>query len=254
MKFLCLAYGGGRHAGTGALQMLAAVQDRSMPALLRRSNAPFAAHEVGPEVLTVSTWDGEIAVQEQAMARHPLPLTGFAVVDAASLSEVLSLAASTSCARAGGFVEVRALLEDPEPEAWLDTTRGPGSTSSPESGFARTERRNRLPRRSGGSSPPLCQQRGSGVPANADLVLVPVSEVKVSPMQAMGQAWPPSPKVTLLLFSCTSWLSCSIPTPREACGTHAHGQPDLTAGACAAGTLSRQGCGPYGGQVAPWRR
>lgn len=45
----------------------------------------------------------------EPQARHPLPLAGFSVIEAESVSEVVELVSNTPCARAKGVMEIRPL-------------------------------------------------------------------------------------------------------------------------------------------------
>ena len=66
---------------------------------------------VRPEVSTVTNWGGNTRLSDIPYANHDLPLAGFSVIEAETLEEVLCLVAKTPCARAEGYIEVRALWE-----------------------------------------------------------------------------------------------------------------------------------------------
>ena len=107
MKFLCLAYGD--EAGLNRLS--ASDKDEAFAAdadIRARGNLMSA---VRPEVSTVTNWDGNIRLTDTPYAKHALALAGFSVIEAQTLDEALRLVAKTPCARADGYIEVRALWE-----------------------------------------------------------------------------------------------------------------------------------------------
>lgn len=107
MKFLCLAYGdedGWKSLGKDA-QRAALAQDE----VIRKRGNLMAA--VQTTVTSVRHHEGKLDVHEGASAHPPLPLAGFSVIEAADVQEVIRLVASTPCAVARGFIEIRPLLE-----------------------------------------------------------------------------------------------------------------------------------------------
>jgi hypothetical protein len=74
-------------------------------AVIRNRGDLIAA--VQTQVTSVRNWDGKLEVTGAPYAQHPLPLAGFAVIEAGSLEEVIELVANTPCARARGVIEIR---------------------------------------------------------------------------------------------------------------------------------------------------
>ena len=107
MKFLCLAYGD--EAGWNRLSASDKDEVLAADAVIRARGNLMSA--VRLEVSTVTNWDGNIQVSDMPYAKHALPLAGFSVIEAQTLEEVLRLVAKTPCARAEGYIEVRALWE-----------------------------------------------------------------------------------------------------------------------------------------------
>jgi len=107
MKFLCLAYGD--EAGWNRLSASDKDEVLAADAVIRARGDLMSA--VRPEVSTVTNWDGNVQSSDTPYAKHALPLAGFSVIEAQTLEEVLRLVAKTPCARADGYIEVRALLE-----------------------------------------------------------------------------------------------------------------------------------------------
>ena len=107
MKYLCLAYGSEAdwNTLTEAEQEALLAQDD----VLRKRGDVVAALE--PSVTTVRAWDGTPTTTDGPFAAPRLPLAGFAIIEAASLSEAIQLVAHTPCARAKGAVEVRPIRE-----------------------------------------------------------------------------------------------------------------------------------------------
>ena len=103
MKFLCLAYGD--EAAWNALSEAEKRELLAQDAVIRDGGNLMAA--VRTEVTTVRNWDGKLEVKEEGYARHPLPLAGFAVIEAGNREEVIQLVADTPCARARGYIEIR---------------------------------------------------------------------------------------------------------------------------------------------------
>lgn len=107
MKFLCLAYGD--EAGWKRLSASEKDEVLAADAVVRARGDLMSA--VRPEVSTVTNWDGSIRLSDTPYAQHALPLAGFSVIEAETLDEVLRLVAKTPCARAEGYIEIRALWE-----------------------------------------------------------------------------------------------------------------------------------------------
>lgn len=107
MKFLCLAYGD--EAGWNRLSASDKDDVLAADAAIRARGDLMSA--VRPEVSTVTNWDGNVRLSDTPYAKHPLPLAGFSVIEAETLEEVLRLVAKTPCARAEGYIEIRALWE-----------------------------------------------------------------------------------------------------------------------------------------------
>ena len=107
MKFLCLAYGD--EAGWNRLSASDKDDVLAADAAIRARGDLMSA--VRPQVSTVTNWDGNTRLADAPYAQHALPLAGFSVIEAQTLDEVLRLVARTPCARADGYIEVRALWE-----------------------------------------------------------------------------------------------------------------------------------------------
>ena len=107
MKYLCLAYGSEEdwNALTPAEQRALLAQDE----VVRERGALMAA--VRPEVSTVRAPDGTPTVTDGPFAGSRVPLAGFSLIEAADVDEVVRLVADTPCARAGGAIEIRPILE-----------------------------------------------------------------------------------------------------------------------------------------------
>ena len=107
MKYLCLAYGDAKdwNVLTKSEQDALLAQDE----VLRKRGDLVAAVE--PTGTVVRAWDGTPATTAGPFALTPLPLAGFAIVEAADLEEAIELVSKTPCARAKGAVEVRAIAE-----------------------------------------------------------------------------------------------------------------------------------------------
>jgi len=105
MKFLCLAYGD--EAGWNRLSASDKDEALAADAAVRARGNLMSA--VRPEVRTVANWDGTPRLTDTPHAKHALPLAGFSVIEAESLEEVQRLVEKTPCARAGGYIEIRAL-------------------------------------------------------------------------------------------------------------------------------------------------
>ena len=107
MKFLCLAYGD--EAGLNRLSASDKDEAFAADAVIRARGDQMAA--VRPEVTTVTNWDGNARLTDAPYAEHALPLAGFSLIEAQTLEEVVRLVAKTPCARAEGYIEIRALWE-----------------------------------------------------------------------------------------------------------------------------------------------
>ncbi|MBS0451385.1 MAG: transcription initiation protein [Proteobacteria bacterium] len=107
MKFLCLAYGD--EAGWNRLSASRKEEVLAADAAIRARGALMSA--VQPEVHTVTNWDGHTRLTDTPYAKHALPLAGFSVIEAESVEEVIRLVEQTPCARADGYIEIRALWE-----------------------------------------------------------------------------------------------------------------------------------------------
>ena len=103
MKFLCLAYGD--EDGWNSLTESEKQEVLAQDAVIRNRGDLMAA--VHTQVTSVRKWGGNRAVTGAPYAQHPLPLAGFAVIEAGSLNEVIDLVANTPCARARGVIEIR---------------------------------------------------------------------------------------------------------------------------------------------------
>jgi hypothetical protein len=103
MKFLCLAYGSQEGWNELTKQQQSEVLERDE--VLRKRGDFLAA--VTKDVTTVSNWSGRLSVENESFAKPSLPLTGFSIVEAENIEEVVQLVANTPCARAGGAIEVR---------------------------------------------------------------------------------------------------------------------------------------------------
>lgn len=116
MKFLCLAYGSENDWKRLSKQEQDALLAQDQ--VLRDRGAFMSA--VQPQATTVTAWDGTPRTEQAAFAVSRVPLAGFSLIDAESLDEAVRLVADTPCARAGGAIEIRALLatqESPPPAA-----------------------------------------------------------------------------------------------------------------------------------------
>jgi hypothetical protein len=93
--------------------------DRTDPAVRDRAHAhdgrlraAGAAMGIAGEPVQVRNPDGAgLAVQPGAFGATPLPLAGFAIIEAGSLDEAIELVSQTPCAVAHGVVEVWPLRE-----------------------------------------------------------------------------------------------------------------------------------------------
>jgi len=107
MKFLCLAYGD--EAGWNRLSASDKDEVLAADAAIRARGDLVSA--VRPEVGTVTNRDGSARLSGTPYAQHDLPLAGFSVIEAESLEAAFRLVANTPCARAGGYIEIRALWD-----------------------------------------------------------------------------------------------------------------------------------------------
>jgi hypothetical protein len=108
MKFLCLAYGDEKdwNALTKDEQNELLAQDE----MLRTRGDLVAPLE--PTVWTVRSPQGVPDASPQPFVLAAAPLSGFSIIEAASLSDAIELVAHTPCAGAGGAVEVRPFRSD----------------------------------------------------------------------------------------------------------------------------------------------
>lgn len=113
MKFLCLAYGSEEDWNRLSREEQDALlaQDE----VVRRRGALMGA--VRPAVSTVRAPDGAAVVTEGPFAAARAPLAGFSVIEAADVDEVVRLVKDTPCARAGGAIEIRPIMQIHD-EAW----------------------------------------------------------------------------------------------------------------------------------------
>ncbi|SFM56316.1 Uncharacterized conserved protein [Variovorax sp. OV329] len=107
MKFLCLAYGD--EAGWNRLSASDKDEVLAADAAIRARGDFMSA--VRAEVRTVTNWDRSPRLSDAPYATHTLPLAGFSVIEAETFEEVHRLVEGTPCARAGGYIEIRALWE-----------------------------------------------------------------------------------------------------------------------------------------------
>lgn len=106
MKYLCLAYGA--EADWKALSKDEQSKLLAQDEVIRNRGALMAAVET--TVLTVRAPNGTPDVAEEDFASPRLPLAGFSVIEADSVSEVIELVAKTPCARAKGAIEIRPIM------------------------------------------------------------------------------------------------------------------------------------------------
>ena len=103
MKFLCLAYGD--EEGWNSLSAGEKREVLAQDAVIRDRGNLMAA--VQTKVTAVRNWDRNLEVTDGSFAQVELPLAGFSVIEAESLTEVIALVANTPCARARGVIEIR---------------------------------------------------------------------------------------------------------------------------------------------------
>ena len=105
MKFLVLAY--------GAEEDWKALTDEERKELLAADEVMKARGDtvaaVSTAAATVTAWDGTPHVEHRTVAPLPAPLAGFGIIEAADLDEAVRLVKDTPCARARGYVELRAI-------------------------------------------------------------------------------------------------------------------------------------------------
>lgn len=106
MKFLCLAYGD--EAGWNSLSQKERAEALAHDAVIRERGNLMAA--VQPTCTSVRSWGGNLEVHPGPSARRDLPIAGFSVIEAENVEEVIRLVSNTPCARARGFIEIRAFL------------------------------------------------------------------------------------------------------------------------------------------------
>ena len=107
MKFLCLAYGD--EAGWTSLSSDQQREALAHDTVIRDRGNLMAA--VQPQVTCVRNWNGDLEVHDVPSSKRDLPLAGFSVIEAADILEVVEMVSKTPCARAKGFIEIRAFLE-----------------------------------------------------------------------------------------------------------------------------------------------
>lgn len=105
MKYLILAYGSEKdwHALSRDEQQSLLAQDE----VLRNRGSLVAAVENA--VTVVRAWDGTPTTTNQPLAHEP-PLAGFGIIEAEDLAQAIELVTHTPCARAGGAVEIRPIM------------------------------------------------------------------------------------------------------------------------------------------------
>jgi hypothetical protein len=106
MKFLCLAYGDAKD--WEALRKEEQEELLKQDEVLRRRGTLMAA--VHTKVTRVSAWDGSPNVTDGAFAVSHVPLAGFSIIEADSVTEVVQLVSRTPCARAKGAIEIRQIM------------------------------------------------------------------------------------------------------------------------------------------------
>ncbi|MGY3265332.1 YciI family protein [Lysobacter sp. HA35] len=107
MKYLCLAYGNGAEWN----KLEPAEQETLLAADQRIRDRGAFISAVHDDVTTVTAWDGTAKTDGPAFAMSRLPMAGFSIIEADSLDEVVQLVAQTPCARAGGAIEIRPLMD-----------------------------------------------------------------------------------------------------------------------------------------------
>jgi hypothetical protein len=103
MKFLCLAYGD--KDGWNTLSEREKQEVLAQDTVIRDRGSLMSA--VQTNVTSVRKWDGKLEVSDEPYVQHKLPLAGFSVIEAQSVSEVIELVSNTPCARARGVIEIR---------------------------------------------------------------------------------------------------------------------------------------------------
>ncbi|GAB1596482.1 YciI family protein [Lysobacter claricitrinus] len=107
MKFLCLAYG----SGADWKKLTHAEQETLLAADQRIRDRGGYISAVHDAATTVTAWDGTPKTEAASFATARLPMAGFSIIEANDLDEVVRLVAETPCARAGGAIEIRELLD-----------------------------------------------------------------------------------------------------------------------------------------------
>lgn len=109
MKFLCLAYGD----EDGWNSLSAAEKDEALANDAAISLRGSLMAPVKTEVKTVSNWGRKLEVVDRSYSgEDKLPLAGFSVIEAETVEAVIELVAETPCARANGYIEIRAFWAD----------------------------------------------------------------------------------------------------------------------------------------------
>ncbi len=106
MKYLCLAYGDAKdwNALSPELQKQLLAQDE---VIRSRGNLVAAVHG---SATSLRAWEGIPEVSSARVAVSPVPLAGFAVIEAEDIDAVVRLIADTPCPRAKGYVEIHPIL------------------------------------------------------------------------------------------------------------------------------------------------
>lgn len=106
MKYLCMGYGDekGWNALSRSQQETLLAQDE----VLRQRGDMVAMVQ---NATTIQVMDNEVVATPKPFTQTPLPLAGFAIIEADSMDEVIALVSKTPCARASGAVEIWPIVE-----------------------------------------------------------------------------------------------------------------------------------------------
>jgi hypothetical protein len=106
-KFLTIGYGDqlGYDATPVAVRQAAHAHDE----LLRQQGAVMGV--AGPPIQIRNWHDKNVEVEHKAFMKAALPVAGFAVIEAATIEEAISLVSKVPCAVAQGVVEIWPLKE-----------------------------------------------------------------------------------------------------------------------------------------------
>ncbi|WP_133500271.1 YciI family protein [Cognatilysobacter terrigena] len=107
MKFLCLAYG----SEADWKKLTPAEQNTLLAADQRIRDRRAFMSAVENHATTVTARDGTPKTDEHPFATSRVPLAGFSIIEADDIDDVVRLVADTPCARAGGAIEIRPLLD-----------------------------------------------------------------------------------------------------------------------------------------------